>query len=72
MRRIIKLIGILILLGIMLYTSNVINNVDTSNIALAEEGLSNIVPMVLLCIESAVALVILPLRFKNNKNKNHD
>ena len=66
MRRIIKLIGILILLGIMLYTSNVINNVDTSNIALAEEGLSNIVPMVLLCIESAVALVILPLRFKNN------
>ncbi len=66
MRRIIKLIGILILLGIMLYTSNVINNVDTSNIALAEEGLSNIVPMVLLCIESAVALVILSLRFKNN------
>lgn len=66
MRRIIKLIGILILLGIMLYASNVINNVDTSNIALAEEGLSNIVPMVLLCIESAVALVILSLRFKNN------
>ena len=66
MRRIIKLIGILILLGIMLYTSNVINNVDTSNIALAEEGLSNIVPMVMLCIESAVALVILSLRFKNN------
>lgn len=66
MRRIIKLIGILILLGIMLYTSNVINNVDTSNIALAVEGLSNIVPMVLLCIEPAVALVILPLRFKNN------
>lgn len=66
MRRIIKLIGILILLGIMLYTSNVINNVDTSNIALAEEGLASIVPMVLLCIESAVALVMLSLRFKNN------
>lgn len=66
MRRIIKLIGILILLSIMLFTSNVINNVDTSNIALAEEGLDNIVPMVLLCIESAVALVLLSLRFKNN------
>lgn len=66
MRRIIKLIGILILLGIMLYTSNVINSVDTSDIALAEERFANIVPMVLLCIESAVALVVLSLRFKNN------
>lgn len=66
MRRIIKLIGILILLGIMLYTSNVINSVDTSDIALAEERFANIVPMVLLCIESAVALMVLSLRFKNN------
>mgnify|MGYP004580270877 CR=1 FL=1 len=66
MKRFLNLIDILVLLGIMLFTSIVVNNVDISNIALAEERLANIVPMVLLCIESAVALVVLSLRFKND------
>lgn len=66
MKRFLNLIDILVLLGIMLFTSIVVNNVDISNITLAAERLANIVPMVLLCIESAVALVVLSLRFKND------
>lgn len=49
----------------MLFTSNAINNVNTSYIALAEGKIANIVPMVLLRIESAVVSTMLVLSFKN-------